>query len=93
MVARSGFCTRDGGAQGDEGNGIDRVLKVNEAPQMGRNVANDGSAKPNHKDGHTEGREATLHTCRRWFVVKFNDCYHLSRQMDRYTKKCKYGNL
>ena len=49
------YLTRYAGAEGHEGDGVDAVLEVNEAPEMAGNVSDDGCAEPDSGDGDHEG--------------------------------------
>ena len=47
--------TRHGGSQGDEGDGVDAVLEVNEAAEMAGNVSDDSGTHAHSSDGDHEG--------------------------------------
>ncbi len=48
------MCTRYAGPQGDECNGIDRVLEIDEAAEVTGDVADDGCAHSDHSNGDDE---------------------------------------
>ena len=48
--------TRHAGSQGDEGDGIDTILEVDEASKMTRDIANDSSVCTNEENGNNKCR-------------------------------------
>ena len=48
---RDKSCTRYAGAEGDEGNSIDTIFKVDEAAEMAGNITNDCRTQSNKCDG------------------------------------------
>ncbi len=57
-------CTRYASAERHEGDGIDRVLKVDEAAQVTGHIADDGGTDADHADGDHEARVAVGNSCR-----------------------------
>jgi hypothetical protein len=49
-----GSCTRNRGSKSHKGDGIDGILKENEAAQVASNITNDSSAETNENDGNDE---------------------------------------
>ena len=48
---RDKSCTRYAGAEGDEGNSIDTIFKVDEAAEMASDITNNCSTQSNKCDG------------------------------------------
>lgn len=50
----SHFCTGNWGSKSDKGDGIDGILKEDEAAQVASNITNDSSAKTNERNWDAE---------------------------------------
>ena len=55
--------TRNRGAKSNKSNGIDGVLKENEAAQVTGNVTDNSSANTNHGNGNDEARVTVGNAC------------------------------
>ena len=55
--------TGNGCAESHEGNGIDGILKENEAAQVTGNVTDNSSANTNHGNGNDEARVTVGNAC------------------------------
>ena len=55
--------TRHGGSQGDEGDGVDAVLEIDEATEMSSNVSDDSGTETNGGDGDDEGGISVGNSC------------------------------